>query len=124
MEENVRTFTLDGDPQEYHLMFDYNAVCDAEAKTGVNLMSCLSGQGLNANQTRGLLYACLLPKHPLVTLKEAGELLTKGLPVVLSNLLPVITGAVDTGVEEEEVEAESTSAAPPSEPPSTSFNAS
>ena len=107
MLENVQKFHLDGDPQEYSLMFDYNAVCAAENKTGVNLMSCLSGQGLNANQTRGLLYACLLPKHPLVTLEEAGELLTKGFPVVLANLLAALTGTM----EQEESEGDNSSPA-------------
>lgn len=109
-----RKFFLRDDPQEYSLTFDYNAICDVETETGVNLMALLSRQSLDSNQTRAMLYACLKPGHPDVTLKEAGGLLSREMETVLDSLLPIIqAGRGDELTEEEENrEGESTPVVP------------
>lgn len=80
------TFTLENDPQVYSLQFDFNLLCDAEAETGLNLMHGFMGLGIDARVTRGVLYACLKTAHPAVTLKEAGDLLSKDRETVLEAL--------------------------------------
>lgn len=94
------TFTLKDDSQVYRLRYDFNAICDAEPAAGVNLLSAIAGNGVDARQTRGLLFAMLKPEHPLVTLAEAGELLTRELPTVLDALRLALRGAEEASQDE------------------------
>jgi hypothetical protein len=88
-----RSFSIEGDPQVYTLTFDFNQICEAEKETGINLLKPLAGAGISATETRALLYALLKPAHPLVLLAEAGELLNKDLPTVLSELGAMLKAA-------------------------------
>jgi hypothetical protein len=58
----------------YSLCFDFNAMAQAEAATGLNLLQCLNFQNLNTIKVRGLLYAAMLKAHPETTLEMAGML--------------------------------------------------
>ena len=80
------TFTLGDDPQVYTLIRDINAVCDVEAKTGLNLSVFAFSAGLTASQERALLFAYLLKAHPKVLLSEAGDLLSRDEDKVLEAL--------------------------------------
>lgn len=84
------TFEIDG--KKLHLVYDYNAIAEAEAETGgtVNLLHGISALFLNtmsALQLRGLFYAALKPKQPTVTLAEAGSM-------IRINTLPQIMEAI------------------------------
>jgi hypothetical protein len=89
----TRSFNIAGDPQTYTLTFDFNAICQAEQETGINLLKPLAGAGISATETRALLYALLKPAHPLVLLSEAGELLNKHLPTVLAEVGAMLQAA-------------------------------
>lgn len=95
------TFTLEGDPQEYTLCYDFNQICDAEAVAGANLLNAVANKhSMNAVQMRGLLYACLKTAHPDVLLKEAGTLLSRDSKTVTKALATVL------GAEDEEAALE------------------
>lgn len=96
MQSNAITFKLGDDPQEYKIQFDFNEVCEAESVCGCNLMRAIAGGEISAAQTRGLLYACLKTAHPVVTLSEAGGLLSKDINTVLDALAQVLQAARDT----------------------------
>jgi hypothetical protein len=105
MELEKVTFELDDDPQLYTLVYDFNEIADAEAVTGVNLLSAVSDmQNMSAVQLRGLLYACLKTEHPKVLVTEAGDLLSRDSMTVTKALGKVL------GAAEEEK-------APPKAPP-------
>ena len=95
-------FTLDGDPQVYRLAYDFNAICDAEAETQVNLLQFINAVGrpvfvlLTAMQYRAMLYALLKPGHPQVLLKEAGELLSSDTSGVTAAMMRAL-GAEEEG---------------------------
>jgi hypothetical protein len=90
------SFKLEGDPQEYILIYDFNTVCDVEEKTGLNLMTYFGRR--SAAITRAMLLALLLPNHHgisggkewAVTLTEAGNLLTKDIAVVTGYMTQAI----------------------------------
>jgi hypothetical protein len=63
------------DEVDYWLVYDFNAMAEAETLTGLNLLQCLSFQSLNATKVRGLLYAALLRLQPDTSLEDAGNLL-------------------------------------------------
>jgi len=99
-------FRLKDGPQVYKLSYDFNAVCEAEAAAGCNLMQAFLLQApLTAVQTRAILFACLKKAHPLVLLTEAGELLSRDMPVVLDALGQVLQ-AMRGEEQEEEGEGE------------------
>lgn len=78
--------TRPGDPPEgiFTLRFDPNALCDAEEKSGRNLLQCVAAFGLRLAvlDVRAILYGLLLPSFPTVTLKEAGEVLGRDFTTV------------------------------------------
>lgn len=84
------TFQIEGIAHPLVLQFDFNEVCKAEELTGLNLMSFLTGSGVNSQQTRGMLYACLKPANQSVTLAEAGSLLSVDRDTVLVALLQAL----------------------------------
>ena len=86
MDREFITFTLPDDSQEYRMTYDFNELCKAEEVTGLNLLEPLTGRGITARHTRALLYACLRTAHPIVTLDEAGGLLTRDRDLVLGKL--------------------------------------
>lgn len=65
------------DDQTYNLVYDFNAIAEAERLAGCNLMHGLALILLDAptaGQFRGLLYAALRKGHPKITLAQAGAL--------------------------------------------------
>jgi hypothetical protein len=72
--------TLHSEAGEFHLCFDANLVADVEAETGLNLLLPLLGR-MTISEFRALLCAFLRASQPLVTLKEAGSLLTRDFDV-------------------------------------------
>jgi hypothetical protein len=66
---------LSVDGVDYWLVYDFNALAEGEAQTGINLLQCLNFQNLNATKIRGLLYAALLRLQPDTTIEDAGNLL-------------------------------------------------
>jgi hypothetical protein len=104
-------FTLDNDPQIYRLVYDFNALCDAEAETKENLLQYVFVIGkpsaifITAAQQRAMLYALLKPGHPQVLLKEAGELLSRDTKRVADAMVRAL------GIESEESDDEPKSGA-------------
>lgn len=110
MEFQQIKFTLPDDPQEYTLTYDFNEMCDAEPIVGMNLLTPIAGADLlSTRDVRGLLYALLKKAHPMVLLPEAGELMTKNLPVVTNKVIEML-GLIRSGerakAPEPEVKAE------------------
>jgi hypothetical protein len=69
---------LEIDGETYHLVFNYNAIAEAEIATGFgcNLLHGISAPStITALQLRGLLFAALTPLQPKTTMKEAGSLI-------------------------------------------------
>ncbi|HXI88453.1 MAG TPA: hypothetical protein VNH18_14675 [Bryobacteraceae bacterium] len=111
MEHDVVSFTLEDDPQIYKLTYDFNAICDAEAVTGCNLLQAqIRLKNLSATEVRGLLYACLKPAYPAVLLSEAGDLLSRDLETV-SGALAEALGIVKSENIPDEAPAETALAA-------------
>jgi hypothetical protein len=68
---------LEIDGKTYRLTYDFNAIAQAEAASGCNLLQGVAGFLLNtanAAQYRGLLYAALLKAQPRMTIDQAGNL--------------------------------------------------
>ena len=64
---------IEGD--EYRLAYDFNAIAQAEAIAGCNLLQGVRNlSSLSAEQLRGLLFAALSKAHPKITLLAAGEM--------------------------------------------------
>ena len=98
------SFKVAGEVFEYVLTYDFNALCEAEAETGVNLLQAMSDvRSMTAVQLRAMLYAGLKPANPLVLVKEAGELLTKDYAAVMEALIRLF--AVAEVEESEKAEA-------------------
>lgn len=70
--------TLEIDGVKFELLYDYNAIADAEILTG-NTCNLLHGlvapSSISALQLRGLLLASLKPRQPGLTMAEAGKLI-------------------------------------------------
>ncbi len=62
---------------ERHPVFDYNAIVQAEAVTGINLLTAIVDD-VTATKLRGLLWASLLPESPDITIDAVGKLITPG----------------------------------------------
>src|ERR1700735_1433665 len=72
--------TLEIDGQKYELVYDYNAIAEAEIETGngVNLLHGIAAfmlRTMSALQLRGILYASLKPRQPDITLQQTGALI-------------------------------------------------
>lgn len=106
LQKNTISFELEGDKQVYTLTYDFNQFVDAEAVTGCNLLRAIGNRGfISATEFRALLYALLKAAHPVVEVKEAGELMTRDTATV-SHAVAMVLGVP----EEEEMEG-----APPAE---------
>jgi hypothetical protein len=71
-------FTFENDPQQYVMDFDFNALCDAEAELRLELLPAIMRWPMqSALELRGVVYALMKTKHPLVTVAEVGGLLTR-----------------------------------------------
>ena len=95
---------LPDDPQPYILTFDFNSICEAEQLTGLNLMKPLTGAGVTATETRGLLYAFLKPENLNLALSDVGGLLSRDIATVCHEVATFIREA--SGSEEPEPEPE------------------
>ena len=64
------------DDTEYSLCYSFNAIAEAEAASGTNLLRGLESLvDLSAIQLRGLLYAALLVSKPETTIEDAAKLI-------------------------------------------------
>jgi hypothetical protein len=88
----------------YHLSYDFNAICQAERVTGVNLLSSVVGE-ISAASLRGLLWAALLKDRPLMTVEEVGGLIR---PENIATIREAIVTAWFGSVPEEAQEGEET----------------
>lgn len=73
-----RSAKLEIDGRTYQLAYDFNAIAEAEASTGCNLLHGISAAlfgTLSAAQLRGLLCASLRAGQPDITLAETGALI-------------------------------------------------
>lgn len=59
----------------YSLVFDFNAIVEAERVTGTNLLDKVLGS-IDAKSLRGLLWASLIKAQPNITIEQAGDLIT------------------------------------------------
>lgn len=69
---------LEIDGQSYHLVYDYNAIAEAEVVTGYGcnlLHGLVMPSTISALQLRGLLFAALRARHEEMTIGDAGKLL-------------------------------------------------
>jgi hypothetical protein len=71
---------LEIDGRKYELVYDYNAIAEAEIETGngVNLLHGIAAfmlRTMSALQLRGLLYAALKPRQPEITMQQTGALI-------------------------------------------------
>jgi hypothetical protein len=60
--------------ETFALAYDFNAVCQAEKATGINLLSSVVGE-ITASSLRGLLWASVLKDRPDITIDEVGALI-------------------------------------------------
>lgn len=70
--------TLEIDGQKYELVYDYNAIAEAEVATGggCNLLhGLMAPSSMTAVQMRGLFFAALRTRHEDLSIGEAGRLL-------------------------------------------------
>lgn len=78
----------------WHLAFDFNSLATVGSLTGLNLLSKLDLQNLNAGEYRALLYSTLLKNHPDLTLEQAGSLINlASLPAITVALVHAWTGS-------------------------------
>ena len=77
VDPTIQFSTLVIGEKAYKLAYSFNAIAEAEAVAGCNLLSgLLILHDLTALQLRGLLYAALTVAQPETTLDEAGKLIT------------------------------------------------
>lgn len=80
MEDQEQKFSeLKIGDKTYKLVYDFNAMADAEPRSGCNILEAVSNMtsGMTAAQLRGLLFAMMSVHHPDTTLNFAGELCRK-----------------------------------------------
>jgi len=65
--------TIGGDT--YHLCFDFNAIAQVQATTGVNLFAA-DPTKFDPITFRGMFWSALLRAHPDLTINDAGALIT------------------------------------------------
>lgn len=71
---------LEIDGKTYELVYDYNAIAEAEIETGngVNLLHGIAAfmlRTMSALQLRGIFYAALKPRQPEITMQQAGAMI-------------------------------------------------
>ena len=79
------------DGKEYRLVYDFNAIAEAEDICGCNLLQGMFRMGgeWSAKQIRGLLYAALRIAQPEITLEQVGDL------VRLDTLVSIPTALIE-----------------------------
>jgi hypothetical protein len=79
---------------EYVLVMDFNAFCQAEEVTGLSFMAGELAY-TNMRALRALVWAGLLHEHPDLTLKDAGDIITKlGMAHCFDAVAEAITAAM------------------------------
>jgi hypothetical protein len=58
-----------------HLVFDFNAIVQAEKASGLNLLKAMFSD-MTAEHLRGLLWAAMLRETPTITIDEVGSMIT------------------------------------------------
>ena len=98
-------FHIPGDAQVFKLTYDFNCMCDAEIVSGQNLLRAMTGR-MTSLELRALLYGLLRVYHPLVELKEAGELMTIDRNSVMDALTEILSMEEEKEEEPKEVPAD------------------
>ncbi len=73
-----RAAALEIDGEKYELVYDFNAIAEAETLCGCNLLHGISAMFLNtmtALQLRGILYASLQPLQPGFSMDRIGQMI-------------------------------------------------
>jgi hypothetical protein len=104
IDPTIRFETLTIRGVEYKLAFTFNALAEAEAQTGGNVLQCFGRlSNLSAIELRSLLHASLLTAHPDMTVEHAGALVGLGnLPAIYV----AIAKAFELSMPEEEKKSE------------------
>ncbi|MDF1801725.1 hypothetical protein [Thalassovita sp.] len=75
------------DEARWTLRFDFNALCDFEAETGLNALDFIAkvdeGADVSASHLRTLFWSALAQVHPEASFKDAGRLMSQN-PEALS----------------------------------------
>lgn len=89
----------------YRLVYDFNAVVQAEKVAGANLLFAITGN-IDATGLRGLLWAALLKTEPKITLDQVGAMIApENLAVIHNAIVTAWFGSVkDDVVGEEEAQ--------------------
>jgi len=78
----------------YQLVFDFNAIAQAEIATGINLLQA-SIDTASAQSLRGLLWASLLKQNPTISIEHVGSLITmKNAPTIWAAIREAWFGSV------------------------------
>jgi hypothetical protein len=85
----VRFTKIDLNGKTYQLVYDFDAIAQAEDLTGLPLLVGVNWHGINARRIRAMLFASLLKAHPEIKLKDVTKLIT------VSNLPKIETALVD-----------------------------
>jgi hypothetical protein len=82
----------------YELFFDFEAVAEAEDRTGESLILGLNARTVNAPRVsfvRALFFACLKPRQPEITFQQAAALVThKNIQIVWGKVLEAWTSCM------------------------------
>jgi hypothetical protein len=70
--------------KKYFLCYDFNAIAVAENLSGINMLTAIDFQKLDAGKLRALLFAALLKLQPELTLEAVGDLMP--LPTMFGEL--------------------------------------
>lgn len=85
-----------GDAPVFRIGWNFNALCEAEAMTGQNLLQW-DFSTASAQKLRGLLYAGLKAVWQDVSIEDAGRLLTRNFGAVCRALAELYDGMVPEG---------------------------
>jgi hypothetical protein len=99
---HVPSKTLNIGGKDRTLTFDFNAICEVESLTGINLLQASVGT-VEAGNLRALLYASLLRDEPTLTLNEVGTWITmRNLSGVRAAILTAWFDSVNDGEEKDD----------------------
>lgn len=102
--------TLNGN--EYHLVYDFNAIARAEELSGLNLFGSFDFSRLTATKFRAMLFASLLKENSKITLEECGLFITaRNLADITIKMVEAWHGSRPELVEEGNAQAEGVSEA-------------
>jgi hypothetical protein len=97
----------------YELLFDFDAVAHAEELTNSPLLTGLDSKSINTpkiSTIQNMLFACLIPLQPKITLAEAKALVTRK---IYRDVWSIVLNAWVAGLAEPEPDEDAPDADPP-----------